>query len=186
MAETSLVNVVAVHATSSTAHPSIPAKGTNITQANWASAGFITIGKVDDSGNIIDLGDTTFGLPLIEAEHEVIRAPRGNAPEDHILLSQRAEPFEFDCYGTPEDLWALDSNASITSNVFTHTNTTTKRTVAVEYGGGLGLVYYPQCVLKLLGNEGGFGAGGVILGKVRVMPEKTSSLDAGFDIEWYQ
>lgn len=186
MAETSLVNVIAVHATSGTAHPAIPAKGTNISQANWASAGFITMGKVDDIGNIIDLGDTTFEVPLVEKEYEIIRAPRGDAPEDHIQLSKRAEPFEGDCYSMQEDLWALDSNADITSNVFKHTSTLTKRTVAVEFGGGLGLVYYPQCVFDVLGGEGGFGAGGVILGKFRVMPEKTSALPSGFDLEWYQ
>lgn len=186
MAETSLANVIAIHATASTAHPTIPAKGTNITQAAWNTLGFSTIGKVTGIGNDIDLGDSTFKFPDLVKETEVIRAPRGDAPEDHIVLSHRAEAFEFKCYGMPEALWALDSNASITSNVFTTTPTTTNRTVAVEYGGGLGLVYYPQCLVSILGVEGGFGSGGVAEATVRVEPEATSSLPAGFDLEWYQ
>lgn len=185
-ADTSLINVVAMHATASTAHPTIPNRGTNMTQAEWNSAGFVTIGKKTGIGNDVDLGENTFEVPLLLAEHEEIRAPRGGAPEDHILLSQRAEPFEIECYGSPEALWALDSNASITSNVFTYTPTTTKRTVAVEVGGGLYLVYYPQCVVKVLGDVGGFGAGGVALATLRIMPEATSALPAGFDKEWYQ
>lgn len=185
-ADTSLINVVAIHATPSTAHPAIPALGTNIAQSAWNSAGFSTIGKKTGIGNDIDLGENTFEVPLLASEHEAIRAPRGGAPEDHILLSQRAEPFEIECYGSPEALWALDSNASITTNVFTLTPTTTKRTVAVEVGGGLYLVYYPQCVVKLLGDVAGFAAGGVGLATVRIMPEATSALESGFDKEWYQ
>ncbi len=185
-ADTSLVNVVAFHATASTSHPTIPAKGTNITQANWNAAGFVTGGRKDITGNDMDLGEDTFELPLIDPQHEIIRAPRGDAPDDHVLLSQGAQPFEVPFYGSSETLWALDSNADITSNVFSFTDTSTKRTVAVEVGGGLYLVYYPQCTVKILGDVGGFATGGVALATLRIMPEKTAALSAGFDKEWYQ
>lgn len=185
-ADTSLINAIAFHATASTAHPTIPNRGTNITHAEWNSAGFVVGGRKDITGNDMDLGESTFEVPLITAEHEIIRAPRGDAPDDHILLSQRADPFEVEFYGSPETLWALDSNADITSNVFKFTDTSTKRTVAVEVGGGLYLVYYPQCTVKILGDVGGFGAGGVALATLRIMPEKTSALPGGFDKTWYQ
>lgn len=186
MAETSLINAIAIHATASTNAPTLPSKGTNITQATWNSAGFVVGGKVDSIGNDFDLDDPTTNFLNFVKEFEVIRAPRGNAPEDHILLSQRSDPFEVVVYGADETLYALDSNASITSNKFTTSDTTTKRTVVVEVGGGLYIVYFPQCVVTLLGDEGGFASGGVVKATMEIMPERTSTYDAGFYKEWYQ
>lgn len=180
----SLVNVIAVHATNSTAHPTAASAGSNIAQATWAAAGFVTIGKVDDVGNDIDLDEDTMEPTWIK-EFATIRPPRGNAPSDKVLMSHRVEPFEFSCYGVPQNLFALDSNANISSNKFGTTNTVTKRTVVVEING-IGLLWIPIAIVTTNIKAVGFaGDGGVARGGIMVDPLRHATHTTGAYFQWY-
>ena len=183
MASASLVNVVAVHLTNSTAHPTAASVGSNISQASWASAGFTTIGKVDDVGNDHDLDEGTIEPKWIK-EFTTIRAPRGNAPNDKILMSHRVEPFEIVCYGMGSGLFALDSNANISSNKFGTTNTVTKRTVAIEING-VGLMWLPICILTVNFAAGFAGDGDVSRATIMVDPLRHSTHTTGAYFQWY-
>jgi hypothetical protein len=178
---------VAFHATASTTPPTFPSLGTNVTQAAWAAAGFVTGGKVDDVGNIFDLDEDTVEPSWLK-EWVTIRPPRGNAPSSMILMSHRVEPFTVKLYGpnsVDADVGNLDSNATTTANVWTPTSTTTNRTCCIEVEKILMFVF-PICIVDVdMGHVGFAGDDSVIRPEITVTPLRHSTYTTGGYIRFY-
>lgn len=185
MANTNLVNLVAIHATAETAPPTWPSAGASLSQATLNSAGYETIGSRNLGSHDYDLDEDTIEIAL-EKVFEPIEPPRAQAREESIPLKVRPEPFEFVCYDVSQGLWTLDSNLSLTSSgVATPTNTTTKRTVIIEITDTKAW-YLPSCIVSIVGEPQGFASGGVARTNIQVIPHRTTSYPGGAAIKFYQ
>lgn len=184
MAETSLINRIAIHATASSALPTLAAKGANIAKSAWTTATFSTLGSVQRGGDDADImGDA------IEATREriveEIMQTRGLQREDLILLQNRITEFVIPCEDVSEDIFTLASDITVASHEATHAAALTFRTVAIEING-LCIDYYPKCAVFIDGQAAGYGEGGKAVVNLICMPVATTSYPAGWSREWYQ
>lgn len=184
MAETSLINRIAIHATASSALPTLPAKRVNITKAAWTTATWKTIGSV---ARLADDGDITDeGIEMTtERVTQEIMTTRGLQREDLILLQNRITEFTIVCESPSEAIFTLASDISITSHEATFASALTFRAVAIEVNG-LWIDYFPSCAVFIDSPSMGYGEDGKSLVNIVVMPIATTSYPAGFSRKWYQ
>jgi hypothetical protein len=183
MAETSVINRIAIHATAESSLPTRPAKGANIAKSAWTTATFSTIGSVDRGSDDADLADENIQYTIVDEAGEIVQT-RGMQIDDIIDMKYYISEFSIVCEDMSEALWTLVSNVSVTSNVATFAATSTPRAVAIETNG-LGIAYFPKCRITISDAEGGFGQDGKGMTTLRVQPMKPSSGEH-FSFEWYQ
>lgn len=184
MAEVSVINQIAIHATAETAAPTLPSKGTSISQATMSTAGFETIGSAQLNTDDIDLGGDAVNI-TISSVYAKEDPARSVAPTGAHLIKRRVEPFTFVCDDAREALLTLDSNITVASNRAQLGTTSTRRTVIIEVAG-LWIDYFPSCILEVSQLGAGFGEDGVAQTQFNVEPIGTSTYKGGWYREWYQ
>lgn len=184
MAETSLISRVAIHATASSALPTLPAKGANIAKSAWTTATWKTGGSVARHGDDFDINDESIEYTVERAVEEIMQT-RGLQREDLILLQNRITEFSIACEDGREALWNLASDISITSNEATFDEALAFRAVAIEVQG-LWIDYFPKCGVFIDSLSAGYGEDGKAITTLIVMPVATTAYPAGFSREWYQ
>jgi|TARA_R110000787_G_scaffold146440_2_gene260166 hypothetical protein len=174
-----------MHATASTALPTLPASGSNISVANWGAAGYVTLGGRNSRGDDYDFDEENVDFFNVEPNYVDISAPLSDGIDDRILLSRKLETISFQLYDVDQAMLALDSAVDITSQVMTWSDpsTLTKRSVAIEINGE-GIWYFPSCVVSIQ-NIGG-AVGDPVRTMLDVMPINTTALpNGGFSYEEY-
>lgn len=184
MAETSLINRVAIHATAETALPTLAAKRANIAKSAWTIATFKTIGSIQRGADDIDMGGDGIELTTERVVQEIMQT-RGLQREDLILLQDRIMEFTIPCEDASEELFTLASDISVTTNEATYATGLTFRAVAIEVNG-LFIDYFPKCAVFIDTPSAGYGEDGKALTNLVVMPIATSTYPGGWSREWYQ
>lgn len=177
MAETNLINRVAIHATASSALPTLPAKGANIAKSAWTTATYSTLGSVARHGDDADITDDSVDATVERVVEEIMQT-RGLQREDLILLQNRVSEFSIVAEDVSEDLMALASDMAVTSHVTDYAATLTFRSVAIEING-LRLDWYPQCAVFIDGESAGYGTDGKAKTTFIFMPVATTAAPSG-------
>jgi len=184
MADTSLINRIAIHPTAESALPTIPAKRVNITKAAWTTATFKTLGSVARHGDDGDITDESIEMTTERIVQEIMTT-RGMQREDLILLQNRITEFTVVCESPNEAIFGLASDIAITSHEATFDDALAFRAVAIEVNG-LWIDYFPKCAVFIDSPSAGYGEDGKALVNLVIMPVATTSYPAGFSREWYQ
>jgi len=148
MAETSVVNKIAIATAAEAAHPTIPAKGSNV--ASWGS--WVTIGSIGQFTDDADLDDSAVKQSEKRNDY-TIHPPLSMEPENGGVINEYVDSIAFICYDASEALLTLDSNMSMVSHVGSRTATNTRRSVCVEINGRR-LDYYPNCDVEMVTEPG--------------------------------
>jgi hypothetical protein len=183
MAETSLVNRVAIHATAESALPTRPSAGTNITQAAWSTAGFDTIGSSNLRSDEYDIDEDSFNWAVEERKHRT-SAPISDGIDETILLGRKLEPFEIKMFSIDAALLTFGSDIAVASSVVTWANTMTYRAVAWEIYGQ-GVFSFPKCDVSFTNIEMGMVEDQVARATMIVVPHNTSTHPGGWHYEEY-
>jgi hypothetical protein len=186
MAETSLINRIAVHAAAETALPTLPAKRANIAKSAWTTATFVTLGSImrGEGGDNADINDDSVEATTERVVEEIFQT-RGLQREEINLLKNRIDTISIRCEDASAALFALASDITITSNVATFAKTLTYRTLAIEING-LFIDYYPKVAIFIENPTAGFGEGGKGMTTLVCMPVATTTVPAGWSRAWYQ
>lgn len=184
MAETSLISRVAIHATASSALPTLPAKGVNIAKSAWTTATFKTLGSVSRHGDDADITDDSIEMTTERVVQEIMQT-RGMQRDDIILLQNRITEFSIVCEDASETLMALASDIAITSNEATFDEALAFRAVAIEVNG-LWIDYFPKCAVFVDSPSAGYGEDGKAMLTLVCMPVSTAAYPTGWSREWYQ
>lgn len=184
MAETSLINRIAIHATAETALPTLATKGSNITQSTWSGASWETLGSRERGSDDGDISDESIEATRERVVEEIMQT-RGLQRQDIILLQNRITKFTIGVEEASEAIFTLASDISVSSHEATHAAALTFRAVAIEVSG-LWIDYYPKCAVFIDGQVQGYGEGGKGMVQLVCMPVATTSYPAGWSREWYQ
>ena len=140
--KTGLINKIRIHATASTAIPTIPALYANV--ASWSgSKAFGSLQNGDDFN--MGGGDVTFEE---ENEKHLVRPVRGKAIYGVVPIFRAITRIEFDALDISEALYTLDSQFVIASNIGAPDEEQTLRSVIVEYDG-IAFDYFPACAVTV-------------------------------------
>ena len=176
--ETSLINQIWMHATASTSAPTVPAKYANVSA--WSGAK--SFGS-KQNGADFNLAAGTVDVAGIQEDFGV-RPARGKAFAGVIQLFRAIEMIEFDVLDASEALFTLDSQFSIASNIGTHDEEVTNRSLLIEVTG-LYYDYYPSCKVTVAPPQAGY-AEELGVCRVTCKPIATTSFVAGYKRYWYQ
>jgi hypothetical protein len=182
--ETSIISRIAIHATAESALPTLPSAGTNITQAAWSTAGFDTLGSRNFRSDDYDFGEESFSLGAVEERIHKTQAPLSFGTDDLILLGRKNEDFELTVYDMDVSLLAFASDLTITSNVMSHANTFTARSLAFEVHKQ-GIFYFPKSMIRLSNIDAGMVEDQVATATFVVTPLSTSTYAMGWYYEQY-
>lgn len=184
MAETNIINRIAIHATAETAPPTLASKGSNITQSAWSTAGFETFGGRVGFSDDLDLDQESVGI-VMDRQISFVDPPRGMGYQDAIPTKNRITEVTFQCYDGSEALLTLDSDMSVASNVAELALTGTKRTLCIEVNG-LWVDYFGTVLLQVTDLPGGAIAGeGVQKTMVRATVLGGTAADGGLERRYY-
>ena len=184
MANTSLVNRISVHATAETSLPTLPAStGSNVSKADWTSAGFSTISSRNLKSDNFDIGEAVFNWNVEERIHET-SAPIGDGVDEAILLGRKLVDIEFTCYEIDGALLTLGSDMDFTSSVATWATGFTNRAVAIEINN-LGIFSFPKAVVRFTNIEMGQVEGQVAQSTMMIKPLNVSGKPGGWSYEEY-
>lgn len=184
MAETNLISRVAIHATASSALPTLAVKGANIAKSAWTTATWKTGGSVARHGDDFDINEESIEYTIERVVQEIMQT-RGIQREDLVLLQNRITEFAITCEDGREALWTLASDISVASNEATFDDALAFRAVAIEVNG-LWIDYFPKCAVFIDNATAGYGEDGKAITTLICMPVATTSYPAGFSREWYQ
>jgi hypothetical protein len=187
MPGTSIINRIAMHATASTALPTLPAAGSNIAVATWTSAGFETLGGRNSRGDDYDFDEESIDFMNVTERFADISAPLSDGIDDRILVSRKLEPMEFTLYDLDTAFLSLDSAVDVTSGVMTWDDPTaaSKRTVAIEIHGK-GVFYFPACYVSIKSIGGAYVDDGAVRTIMTIQPINTTALpNGGFSYNEY-
>lgn len=179
MAETSVINKIAIHATEETPRPALPAKGSNMT----FSAGWVEMGSLQ-AGADVDLASDNVSISMDRKLAE-IDPTRSLTVEELVLIKNRLANITVTLYDMSEALYAILSDMSVTSNAAQPAAQIAYRTVIVEINGRL-IDYFPRCGIFLDSSEAGYGEDGVGTTGIIIIPTATSTYKGGWKREWYQ
>ena len=184
MAETSIISRIAIHATAETAPPSLPSKGTDITQSAWSGAGFETVGGRIGFGDDLDIDEESIAVTR-EEMLSLVDPPKGQAVEEAIVTKSRVTEVTFQCYDGSEALFTLVSNMTVASNIAELGVTSTYRTLVIETAGRW-VDYYGRVLLQLMDTPGGAMSGeGVMRSLFRATVTKSTSAPGGWERRYY-
>jgi len=184
MANTSIVNRVAIHATAGTALPTLPASpGSNISQSDFATAGFETIGSRELRSDNYDIDEETFTFSVEERFHETM-APLSHGPDEVLLIGNKVNAVEIVLYDIDGALLTLASDMTFGSSQATWANSYTNRTVAIEING-LGIFEFPNAVVTFNNIEMGMTDGQVARCTMTIKPVNSSGYPGGWRYEEY-
>lgn len=185
MANTSLMNRVAIHMTAESSLPTLPASpGSNISVANWGSAGFSTIRSTNfDAADEFDIDEETLNFAVEEKLHRT-SAPISHGVDEVIMLGRTLEDFEIVLYDFSESLLAFDSSSTNSSSKITWNTAQVNRTIAVEINN-IGIVHFPKCYVRFSNIEMGAVEDQVARCTMMFTPLNVSGFPGGFDIEYY-
>lgn len=184
-ANTNIINRIAIHATASSALPTLAAVGSNITVGAWGASGYDTFGGRNSRGDDYDIDEDAVSFFNVTETFVDVSAPLSDGIDDTILISRKLEPIELQLYDIDQAMFAFDSAGDITSSVFTWADpgTATKRAVAVEING-IGLWSFPSCHVSVKSVEGA--AVDVVRTVLTIKPINTTELpNGGFNFEKY-
>lgn len=187
MPGTNIINRIAIHATASTALPTLAALGSNITQAVWATASFETMGGRNSRSDDYDFDEESVDILNVTERFADISAPLSDGIDDRVLISRKLEPIEFTLYDIDTAMLSLDSAVDLTSGVITWDDPTAavKRTVAIEING-LGIFYFPSCYVSIKSMGGSMVDEGAARTMLTIQPINTTALpNGGFSYEEY-
>ena len=182
---TSVVYRISVHATAETAKPTAPALGANLDYATLNAAGWVCIGSVA-RGDDADIDSEGVEMTMLH-EGVVVRPPGALTSDRYITRHAAIDEVTFTAYDITEDVFTLDSNMSVTAHVGERTTTQTNRAMIIERDGIL-FDYFPNVVLHVVGEPGGFGPGDDAVSKCnfRAKVLSTDTLPSGQQTDWYQ
>ena len=183
MAETSIVNRMAIHATAESALPTRPSAGTNITQAAWSTAGFDTIGSRNLRSDEFDVDEDSFTWAVEERKHRT-SAPISDGVDETILLGRKLEPIEIKLFDIDVALLTFGSDIAVASSVATWANTMTYRAFCVEIYGQ-GVFSFPKCDISFTNIEMGMVEDQVARATMMVVPHNVSAHPGGWSYEEY-
>lgn len=176
MANTSIVNRIAIHATASTALPTLPAAtGSNVSQSDWSTAGFETISSRELKSDNYDIDEETFSFSVEERFHET-RAPLSHGSDEVLLLGNKLNPIEVTLYDIDGALLTLASDMSFSTSRATWANSYTARTVAIEING-LGIFEFPSAIVTFTNIEMGPVENQVARCLMMIKPQNVSGSD---------
>lgn len=183
MAETSIINRVAIHATAESSLPTRPSAGSNISTADWGTAGFDTIGSRNLRSDDYDVDEDSFNWSVEERKHRT-SAPISDGTDETILLGRKLEPIELKLYDIDIALLTFGSDISVTSSVATWADTMTYRAVGIEIYGQ-GLFNFPKCDVSFTNVEMGMVEDQVARATMTIVPHNTSTEPGGWSYEEY-
>lgn len=185
MPGTNIINRIAFHATAETALPILPAAGSNVSVADWTTAGFETLGGRNSRGDDYDFNEDEVNIFSVENNFADISAPLSDGIDDRHILSRKLNQIEMMLYDIDQGILQMDSAVDVTADVLTWDDPTapTYRTVAVEIFGE-GIWYFPKSFVTLEEMSGAFGE--AVTTKMVVQPVNTTGLpNGGWSYEQY-
>lgn len=186
MAKTHILHGIYFHEDAEEPLPTRPALGANYSQSDLNNADWVTIGSRDQQSHDADLDEDTL-TPTIQHNTELIQPPRGQAPDDAVMLQIFANEFEFTCYDFSETLWTLTSTASLSSSGvmnFSEANLAPRACIAEIRN--YAIFYFPKVYLYPGDTTMGAASGGVTRQAYRVLPLRTDTIPAGVRIYFKQ
>jgi hypothetical protein len=182
---TSVVHRISIHATAETALPTPPVLGANYVQATLSAAGWFTIGS-RANGDDADIDSESIDVTPIH-EGVTVRPAGSLAAQRYITRHAGIDEVTFTAYDLDEDVWELDSNMDVTSNVAERTATQTNRAMMIERDG-ICVEYYPNIVLHIVGEPGGYGPGDDAVSKLefRAKVLQGDDIPSGQQVTFYQ
>lgn len=181
--ETSLVSRVAFHATAESALPTLPAAGSNITTADWGTAGFDTVGSRSLRSDDYDADENTWSFEVEERVHRV-KAPISDGTDDFILLGRVFNDFEITFYDMDQALLAFGSDIDVTTDITSWTDSMTPRTVAIELNKQ-GIFVFPKTLVRFNNFEMGMVEDQVARSTATFTPLSTATYAGGWYYEQY-
>lgn len=185
MPGTNIINRIALHATAETALPTLPAAGSNISTADWGTAGYVTMGGRNSRGDDYDFDEEEVNILSVENNYADISAPLSDGLDARHILSRKLNDIELNLYDIDTAILSMDSAIDLTSSVLKWDDPTspTYRSVAVEIYGE-GIFYFPKCFVTLEEMNGSIGE--AVRTKMVIKPVNTSSLpNGGWSYEEY-
>lgn len=184
MANTSIINRIAIHATASTALPTLPAStGSNVSKADWTTAGFETIGSRELRSDNYDIDEDSFAFSVEERFHET-RAPLSHGIDEKVMLGNRLNDIEIPLYDIDGALLTLASDMDFSTSRATWATSYTNRTVAIEVNN-LGIFEFPNAVIRFTNIEMGMAENQVARCTMVITPVNASGYPGGWRYEEY-
>ena len=184
MANTSIINRIAIHATAETSLPTLPAStGSSVSKADWTTAGFETIGSRNLRSDNYDVNESSFNWNVEERLHET-SAPISDGVDEVIQLGRRLVDIEISLYEMDGALLTLGSDIDFTSSVATWDSALTARTVAIEVTD-LGIFEFPKSMVRFTNIEMGMVEDQVASCTMVIKPLNVSGKPGGWSYEEY-
>jgi len=181
---TSVVHRISIHSVANTAAPTAPTAGSNLNAATLKSAGWFTIGSIA-RGDEADIDSESVEVTPI---HEGVKVmpPGSLAAQRYITRHAGIDEVTFTAYDIAQDVWELDSNMAVSTVNVERSSTQTNRAMIIERDG-LCLEYYPNIVLHIVGEPGGFGPGDDAVSKLdfRAQVLEGTNIASGQKVTFY-
>lgn len=185
MAETNYIDKVCLHDTANSALPTLASKGNNITQSDWSTAGFDTIGSVDGYSDDLELDEETISY-VVDRQRLTVDPARGLGIHNIIPIKNRVTEVSFVVYGGSETLFDHDSDMVIANNIGEFGLTGTMRSLAIAISG-LWVDSFGNCLIQITDVPGGAYAGDGNVQKTLVTAyiAKSTAAKGGWERQWY-
>ena len=183
MAETSIINRIAIHATAESSLPTRPSAGSNITTSAWGASGFDTIGSRNLRSDDYDVDEDAFTFAVEERKHRT-SAPISDGIDETILLGRKLEPIEIKLFDVDIALWTLLSDVVVASSVAKWQDSINYRAIAIEIFGQ-GLFSFPKCDVSFTNIEMGMVEDQVARATMMIVPHNVSGSHGGWSFEEY-